>query len=542
MSVETQSGKLRLDLSRYELSRDGQPVKLERQPMELLIFLVQRKGQLVTRNDIVEKLWGRDVFVDVDRSVNAAVFKIRAALKDDPAEPKCLETIIGKGYRFIGEVEIIPTPAGQQAAVVQQGPPSVAHLGSLRAVTISILAALAVLALLYVSNVARELNVDAVVEGSILRSGDRIRISAQLIQAPQDKQIWAESYDRDIRDVLALQSDVAGAIVEQIKAKITPAEAVRLSTARQVDPQVYQLYVQGLYYSDKGSEQSARESREYFQKVIEKDPGYALAWAGLAQAYNRVGDYARAKESARKAIALDQTIGEGHATLAFATWQNDWNWSIAAEEFKRAIELSPNNSLAHHGYAAYLSALRRHDEACDEMQRSLELDPLSPLANANLGSIYWSSHDFDRAIQQLKKALEIDPNFPDAHLYLGMVYESLGSYDQALAEFEKYRALGNPPEAEAEIAHLFALQGRRAEALELLNGLKARHKAGEMPSYDIALVYVGLGDKDHAFQWLRNSYAEHSDNLMEINDDLRFEALRPDPRFRDLLRSVNYPE
>jgi len=617
MSVETQSGKLRLDLSRYELSRDGQPVKLERQPMELLIFLVQRKGQLVTRNDIVEKLWGRDVFVDVDRSVNAAVFKIRAALKDDPAEPKCLETIIGKGYRFIGEVEIIPTPAGQQAAVVQQGPPSVAHLGSLRAVTISILAALAVLALLYVSNVgrwrerlpgratpgpiqalavlplenlshdpeqdyladgmteelittlskigalrvisrtsvmrfkgtrqplpeiARELNVDAVVEGSILRSGDRIRISAQLIQAPQDKQIWAESYDRDIRDVLALQSDVAGAIVEQIKAKITPAEAVRLSTARQVDPQVYQLYVQGLYYSDKGSEQSARESREYFQKVIEKDPGYALAWAGLAQAYNRVGDYARAKESARKAIALDQTIGEGHATLAFATWQNDWNWSIAAEEFKRAIELSPNNSLAHHGYAAYLSALRRHDEACDEMQRSLELDPLSPLANANLGSIYWSRHDFDRAIQQLKKALEIDPNFPDAHLYLGMVYESLGSYDQALAEFEKYRALGNPPEAEAEIAHLFALQGRRAEALELLNGLKARHKAGEMPSYDIALVYVGLGDKDHAFQWLRNSYAEHSDNLMEINDDLRFEALRPDPRFRDLLRSVNYPE
>ena len=176
------------------------------------------------------------------------------------------------------------------------------------------------------------------------------------------------------------------------------------------------------------------------------------------------------------------------------------------------------------------------------MQRSLELDPLSPLANANLGSIYWSSHDFDRAIQQLKKALEIDPNFPDAHLYLGMVYESLGSYDQALAEFEKYRALGNPPEAEAEIAHLFALQGRRAEALELLNDLKARHKAGEMPSYDIALVYVGLGDKDYAFQWLQNSYAEHSDNLMEINDDLRFEALRPDPRFRDLLRSVNYPE
>jgi TolB-like protein/DNA-binding winged helix-turn-helix (wHTH) protein/Tfp pilus assembly protein PilF len=617
MSVEIQSGKLRLDLSRYELSRDGQPAKLERQPMELLIFLVQRKGELVTRNDIVEKLWGRDVFVDVDRSVNAAVFKIRAALKDDPAEPKFLETIIGKGYRFIGEVEIISTPVRPHEAVVQQGSPSIALPGSRRAVTISILGALLVLSLLYVSNVgrwrerlpgratpgpiqslavlplenlsqnaeqdyladgitqelitalskigalrvisrtsvmrfkgtrkpmpeiARELNVDAVVEGSILRSADRIRISVQLIRAPQDKQIWAESYDRDIRDVLALQSDVAGAIVKQIKAKITPAEAVRLSIARQVDPEVYQLYVQGLYYSDKGSEQAAKESREYFQKVIEKDPGYALAWAGLARAYNRVGDYVSAKESARKAIALDETIGEGHATLAFAIWQNDWNWSIALEEFKRAIELNPNNSLVHHGYAAYLSALRRHDEACAEMQRSLELDPLSPLANANLGSIYWSSHDFDRAIRQLKKALEIDRNFPDAHLYLGLVYESLGNYDQALRELERFRALGNPPEAEAEIARLYALQGRRAEALGLLNDLKARHKADEMPSYDIALVYAGLGDKDHAFQWLQNSYAEHSNDLMEINDDLRFEALRPDPRFRDLLRSVNYPE
>jgi len=616
MSVEIQSGKLRLDLSRYELSRDGQPVKLERQPMELLIFLVQRKGQLVTRHDIVEKLWGRDVFVD-DGSVNAAVFKVRSALKDDPENPKFLETVVGKGYRFIGDVEIISTPVGQHEAAVQQGFPSVAQPGSLRTVTTSILAALSVLALLYVSNVgrwrerlpgratpgpiqslavlplenlshdaeqdyladgmteelittlskigalrvisrmsvmrfkgtrqplpeiARELNVDALVEGSILRFGNRVRITAQLIQAHQEKQLWAEIYNRDLRDVLALQNEVAGAIAKQVKAQITPAEAARLATARQVDPEVYQLYVQGLYYSDKGTEQSARESREYFQKVIEKDPGYALAWASLAHAYNRVEDYAHAEESARKAIALDETIGEGHSTLAFATWNNDLNWAVAQEEFKRAVELDPNDSLVHHGYAVYLSALRRHDEACAEMQRALELDPLAPLTNANLGSIYWSSHDFDRAIQQLKKALEIDPNFPDAHLYLGMVYESLESYDQALAEFEKYRRLGNPPEAAAEIAHLYALRGRRAEALKLLYDLKARHQAGDMPSYDIALVYVGLGDKDHAFQWLQNSYAEHASDLLQINDDLRFDALRPDPRFQNLLRSVNYPQ
>jgi TolB-like protein/DNA-binding winged helix-turn-helix (wHTH) protein/cytochrome c-type biogenesis protein CcmH/NrfG len=615
MSVEIQSGKLRLDLSRYELSRDGQPVKLERQPMELLIFLCQRKGHLVTRNDIVEKLWGKDVFVDVERSINAAVFKIRSALKDDTAEPKFLETVVGKGYRFIGDIEIIPAPVGQHEAIVQQRSLSAPRPGPLRTVTISILAALSVLVLLYVLNVgrwrerlpgratpghiqslavlplenlshdaeqdyladgmteelitvlskisalrvisrtsvmrfkgtrqplpeiARELNVDAVVEGSILVSGNRIRISVQLIQPPQDKLLWAETYDRDMRDVLALQSDVAGAIAKQIKAEITPAEAAKLSTVRHVDPEAYQLYLQGLYYVDKGSEESARDSREYFQKAIEKDPGYALAWAGLAHAYNRAEDYAHAKESARKAVALDETVG--HSQLAFATWNNDWNWTIAQEEFRRAIELDPNNSLARHGYAVYLAALRHYDEACAEMQRSLELDPLSPLANTNLGSIYWSSHDFDRAVQQLKKALEIDPNFPDAHLGLGLVYESLGSYDQALAELEKDRWLGNPPEAEAETARLYALQGRRAEALQLLDDLKARHKAGDMPSYEIALVYVGLGDKDHAFQWLQNSYAEHAANLLQINSDLRFDALRPDPRFQDLLRRVNYPE
>jgi TolB-like protein/DNA-binding winged helix-turn-helix (wHTH) protein len=309
MSVETQ---LRLDLSRYELSRSGQLVKLERQPMELLIFLVQRKGQLITRSDIVEKLWGKEVFVDVDRSINATVRKIRAALKDDPAAPTFLETIIGKGYRFIGEVDIISTPVRPQEAVAQSGSPTVAHRRSLRAATTSILAALSVLGLLYVSNVgswrerlsgratpgpiqslavlplenlshnaeqdfladgiteelinvlskinavrvisrtsvmrfkgtrqplpeiARELNVDAVVEGSVRRSRNRVRITVQLIQARPEKHLWAETYDRDIHDVLVMQSDVAGVIAKQIRAKITPAEAADLSRAQQVDPE-----------------------------------------------------------------------------------------------------------------------------------------------------------------------------------------------------------------------------------------------------------------------------------------------------------------
>jgi TolB-like protein/DNA-binding winged helix-turn-helix (wHTH) protein/Flp pilus assembly protein TadD len=619
MSVEIQRGKPRLDLSRYELSRDGRPVKLEHQPMELLIFFLQKKGQLVTREEIVEKLWGKDIFVDADPSINAAIRKIRAALKDDPDQPKYLETVVGKGYRLIGEIEAIPAPVTEREGVVRRSvPTTAAQLRLLAVVMIPIVALLSVLTLLFISNVggwrerlpdratpgairslavlplenlshdaeqdyladgmteelitalskisalrvisrtsvmrfkgtrrplpeiAHELNVDAVVEGSILRSGNRVRITAQLIQAPLDKHLWAETYDRDIRDVLALQSDVAGAIAKQVKAQITPAETAKLSTVRQTDPEAYQLYLQGRYYWNKATDQSVSDSREYFHKAVEKDPGYARAWVGLAFAYNLMGDYSHGKEAARKALALDDTSGEGHAAFAFATWNNDWDWSIAQQEFKRAIELDANNANAHHTYALYLAALRRYDEARAEMQRTLELDPLARLAYTNLGSIYWSSHDSDRAIQQLQIALEIDPNSEDAHFDLALVYESLGRYDQALVEFEKYRTLsGNPLVFKAAVAHLYAVQGRRADSRRLLEELKARHKPGDMLSYNIALVYVGLGDKDRAFQWLQNSYAEHAEDMVDLNDDPRIEPLRSDPRFAALLRRLNFPQ
>jgi len=253
-------------------------------------------------------------------------------------------------------------------------------------------------------------------------------------------------------------------------------------------------------------------------------------------------DYSHGKEAARKALALDGSSGEAHAAFAVTTWFGDWDWITAGHEFNRAIELAPNNANAHHTYGLYLSALGRQDEARAQMQRTLELDPLAPFANANLGSIYWSSHDFDRAIQQLKRALEIDPNFPDAHFFLGQVYESLARYDEASEEFEKYRALsGLPYEFKGAIAHLYAVQGRRARAMKFLEELKAEHKPGDMLSYPIALGYVGLGDKDHAFQWLQNSCAERAQEMVDLNDDIRMDPLRSDARFVDLLRRVGLP-
>jgi TolB-like protein/DNA-binding winged helix-turn-helix (wHTH) protein/cytochrome c-type biogenesis protein CcmH/NrfG len=616
------SAKLRfrdyqLDPDGFELRRAGHRLRLERKPMELLILLAENQGHLVKREEIIERIWGKDFFFDAENGINNAIRKIRSALNDNAEQPLFVETSLGKGYRFIAPVERIPeltgSPApersvipreptvfrwrrawvpalvlaafvaaafafnlaGIRSRVLARNVPSIhsivvlplenlsgnpdeqyfadgmtdelttvlAKIGSLRVISRTS-------SMQYrnshkpLAQIANELNVDAVVEGSVTRSSDRVRITAQLVDARNDRHLWAETYDRDTRDILALQSDVASAIAKQVKAQITPAETAKLSTVRQADPEAYQFYLQGLYYWDKGTEQAAANSREYFQKAIEKDPGFARAWVGLAFAYNLLGDYAHGKEAARKALSLDDTIGRGHAAFAFATWRGDWDWGVAQSEFKRAIELDPNDAHAHHAYAGYLSALRRFEEAHSEMQRAVEIDPLAALANTNLGSIYWSSHDFDRAIQQLNRALEIDPNFPDAHFVLGLVYESSGKYEHALVEFEKCETLsrnGNLLAARAAVAHLYAVQGRRADALRLLEEVKAAHKPGELLSYSIALVYVGLGDKDRAFQWLQNSFAEHDDDLLDLNDDPRVEPLHSDSRFQALVRRVGIP-
>ena len=616
-SVKLRFRDYELDPDGFELCRAGHRLRLERKPMDLLILLAGKQGQLVKREEIIERIWGKDFFFDAENGINNAIRKIRSALNDDPEQPRFVETSVGKGYRFIAPVERVLEPAGSPAAesgAIRQGPMAlrwrragvlVLGLAALIAAAFAFniagirsqifsprvppIRAIAVLPLENLSGnpdeqyfadgmtdelitdlakigslrvisrtssmqyrnshkpllqIASELNVEAVVEGSLTRSSDRVRITAQLVDARNDRHLWAETYDRDLRDILALQSDVAGAIAKQVRAQITPAETAKLSTVGQADPEAYQLYLQGLYYWDKGTEQAAANSREYFQKAIEKDPGFARAWVGLAFAYNLLSDYRHAKEAARKALSLDDTIGKGHAAFGFATWRGDWDWSVAQQEFKRAIELDPNDAHAHHAYAGYLSALRRFDEAHSEMQRAVELDPLAVLANSNLGSIYWSSHDFDRAIQQLNRALEIDPNFPDAHFNLGLVYESLGKYEQALTEFEKYKTLsrnGNVLMAKAALAHLYAVQGRRADALRLLEEVKAAHKRGDLLSYSIALVYVGLGDKDRAFQWLQNAFAEHDDDLLDLNDDPRVEPLHSDPRFQALARRVGLP-
>jgi TolB-like protein/DNA-binding winged helix-turn-helix (wHTH) protein/tetratricopeptide (TPR) repeat protein len=614
-SVKLRFRDYELDADEFELRRAGHRLRLERKPMELLILLAEKQGQLIKREEIIERIWGKDVFFDAENGINNAIRKIRSALNDNAEHPLFVETSLGKGYRFIAPVERVLEPVGSPApesgAIPQE--PRVFRSRSALVPALGVAALIAAafafniagvrrrifgagvapihsIAVLPLENlsgdpgqdyfadgmtdalitdlaqgsnlkvisrtsamqykgahkalpeIARELDVDAVVEGTVSRSGNRVRITAQLLAARTDRHLWAQSYERELTDVFGLQDDVARDIAQEIRVTVTPRSHARVSPSRPVNPEAYENYLKGRYYWNKSTDQAVSTSLEYFQKAVEEDPAYAQAWVGLAFAYNMMDDYPHGQEAARKALALDGSSGEAHAAFAVTTWYRDWDWITAGQEFRRAIELDPNNANAHHTYGLYLSAIGRQEEARAEMQRTLELDPLAPFANANLGSIYWSNHEFDRAIQQLKRALEIDPNFSYAHFYLGQVYESLARYDEAFEEFEKYRTLsGIPYEVKGAVVHLYAVQGRRADAMKFLEELKATHKSGDKLSYPIALGYVGLGDKDHAFQWLQNSCAEHEDDMVDFNDDIRMEPLHSDPRFQDLLRRIGIP-
>ncbi len=401
--------------------------------------------------------------------------------------------------------------------------------------------------------IARELNVDTVVEGSVLRSGERVRITAQLIDAAKDQHLWAESYERDLRDVLTLQSEVAGAIAREIKVKLTPQEQARLASPRSVDPEAYQAYLRGRYYWNKRSEDGFRKGLEYFQQAIAKDPTYALAYAGLADCYALLGAVgyagaetkevmAKAKAAARKALEIDDTVAEAHASLAFITFRFDWNWPEAEREFRRAIELNPNYPTAHQWYAMDLGIMGRTEEALAEIRRAQELDPLSLTINAGVARLLKSAGQQDKAIEQIRKTLEMDPNFIQAYFDLGLIYTESGMYQQAIAEFEKGGTLsGGNPQIKSGLGLAYGLSGRRADALRILDQLNEQSERGYVSPFSIAVVYAGLGEKDRTLAWLEKAYEVRANEMVYIKTELIFDNLRSDPRFQDLLRRIGIP-
>jgi TolB-like protein/Tfp pilus assembly protein PilF len=399
--------------------------------------------------------------------------------------------------------------------------------------------------------IARELGVDGIVEGSVLRVGDRVRITAQLIHATSDRHLWAESYERDLRDVLALQGEVAQAIANQIRIELTPQEQTHLASARPVNPEAYEAYLKGRHFSNTLTPEGQLKGIKYYEQAIQNDPNYALAYAKMAHCYSTL--YAleyppsmenrqRALAAARRALELDDRLAEAHVVLADDMFYFDWQWSRGEAEFRRAMEMDPGSVDAVMHYARCPELLGRYDEAIPVMERARQLDPLSPLVNLFLGTSLHKAHQDERAIEQFRKTIELEPNDADAYGSLGDVYESLGRYEEAVAAYLKERSLsGDAAEGVQALRDAYRAGGIRTYWRKALGQTKERAKREHVSPVTFASIYTHLGEKEQAVEWLEKAYQQHTPALYQLKESRTWDSLRSDPRYQALLRRMNFP-
>jgi len=400
------------------------------------------------------------------------------------------------------------------------------------------------------SQIARDLNVDAVVEGTVLRSGNQVRITAELVQVATDRHLWAETYESELGDVLGLQSRVASAIVNEIRVNLTPEEQQRLASTRTVTGESYENYLKGRYYWNKRSEEGLTKAIEYFQLAIEKDPNNALAYAGLADCYSIIGsaivgtvpsqDVApKAKAAAVKALQLDDTLAEAQTSLATVRFNYDWDWAGAASGFQRSIELNPSYATAYQRYSLYLMAMGRTNESLAQMTRARELDPLSISMNFSLGWRLYMARKYDQAIEQLQNTLEMDPNFALPRMVLGQAYEQKNAYPQALSELQKAVGISHDsPQMLGALGHAYGASGNRSEAEKVLVKLMEQSKKQYVSPFYVAIVYVGLAENDKAVDWLERAYGDRSNAIVFSKVDPQLDSLRSSPRFQALLHRL----
>jgi len=402
--------------------------------------------------------------------------------------------------------------------------------------------------------IARELKVNALLEGTALRSGNKVRITVNVLQAVPERHLWAESYEFDQQDILAVQGEVARGVARQIRVKLMPQEQARLATSHRVDPEAYEAYLLGRAYSYKAMTRTSwARAKEYFEKAVEKDPGYAPAYGSLAVLYihsNR-GSTTRdprdlrvqARQWAEKALKLDGTLAEAHTALARVA-QQEWDWATADQEYRRAIEFNPSYPVAHIWYSQYLWAMQRFEESVAEAKRAQQLDPVSPFVNTWAGAAYFYAGRTEEGMASMQKALELDPTFSDASLVLARAHFAQGMHQQAIAELQKALTFNNTEVLVlGALSHVYARTEQREEALKLVGKLKRieAEESGYVAPFGLIWAYAGLNDKDQAFAWLERACEEHRDRIVWLNVDPLLEPLRSDPRFHDLVRRVGLP-
>jgi TolB-like protein/DNA-binding winged helix-turn-helix (wHTH) protein/Tfp pilus assembly protein PilF len=611
-----------LDPGSFELRRTGRLVKLERIPLQLLFLLAKNRDRLVTREEILLAIWGKDVFVDADNSINTAVRKARQALKDDPENPRFLRTIPGKGYRFSALVTS-SAPPSPVVADLQIGQPSRKHLPKWPVLAALVLVALITTGLILRSRltkppktipkkamlvvlpflnlsadpredyfadgmteemitqlgsldpqhlgviartssmqykgakkgaaqVARELGVDYLLEGSVRRSDQRVRVTAQLIQASDQTHLWAADFDRDLSEVLKLQSDLALAISSKIQLTLSPSARARLAEEPSLNAAAYEAYLQGLHDWDLRTKPAVERGIAEFQQAIALDPNYAPAYAALARAYSLapvVGamppmeSMPKAREAAQRAITLDPSLAAGHSTLGFVLAHYDFDWPAAEREYLRALDLNPNDAYAHLFYSnSYLSPLGRHAEAIAEMQKAVAIDPFSAPVQSFLGRTYIWARQYNQAIAQFRKCAEMFPGFAIDHERLAQLLAFLGKFEDAIAEDTRARLLSGEEEnsalqKEAALRHALATSGSQGYWKQLLEFTQLPVNPPETYNspFGTAILYAQLGEKSKALDSLEKAYEQRTLSMTELAIEPAFDSLRPDPRFQSLL-------
>jgi TolB-like protein/Tfp pilus assembly protein PilF len=566
-------GEFELDISAYELRRGGLPVHLERQPMDLLILLVERHRQLVWRADIAKRLWNPGVFVDVEMGVNTAIRKVRQALRDSRESPAFIETISGKGYRFIAPIDAAPLMGHQEAiesvAVLpfanDSTDPDGEYLSDgITETLINNLSQIWSLRVVARSTVFRykgkdidpqkagnDLHVRAVVSGRLLQRGDTLIVRAELISVATGGQLWGGQFNRQPEDVFALQEDLSREISEKLRLELTGDKRQRLTKRYTEDSEAYRLYLKGRHQWNKRSPDGLQKAAEYFQQALDKDPAYSLAYAGLADTYVYLSFFnvvaareamPKAKTAAVKGLEIDKALAEAHVSLGYISFAYEGDWPAARKHFEQALALNPAYTRGHTFYTFYLSSSGRLEEALEVAKGALDLDPASPAVSHSLAVQLYLARRFDQAIEQARETLEMDANFAISYAVLGEVYLSKGMYREGLSALEKYSALSRHGAASlALLGYAHALLGERKESLQMIEALKAASKQTFVPAFFVALVYAGLEDKDQAFTWLEKAYEERFNRLAYLKVEALWDPLRSDPRFTDLLRRIDLP-
>jgi TolB-like protein/DNA-binding winged helix-turn-helix (wHTH) protein/Flp pilus assembly protein TadD len=628
-----QFGPFEAEVQAGELRKQGLKVRLQDQPFQILVMLLDRHGELVTRQEIHQKLWPADTFVDFDHGLNNAVNRLREALGDSAEFPRFIETLPKKGYRFIGKVtgdEPPPEAEGRPAEDtpvanpvpilgnieeeskarprflittlvccfaltlatmaflgwrhIRSGPrpgsgyvmlavlpfqnlsgdlsqdyfsdglteEMIAQLGALSPDQLGVIARTTTMAYKHTSKsvkqIGSELGVGYVLESSVRRDGDQLRISVQLIRAHDQMHVWARNYDRHFSHSIELQEEVAKAVAEQIEVKLSPTYSGR-TNAYPRDPEVNEAYLRGRYFWNQFTPDGYRTAITYFQHAIDLDPNFAEAYSGLADSYSFLvvtdsipsneGNHS-ALEAARRAVALGGSLAESHNSLASVLSRGEWNWSAAENEFKRAIALNPSYSMVHRIYASLLGATGRHNEAAQQIKEAMRLDPLSLPNNAEVIRTLYYARNYEQAIEQGKNAMQLDPNFARTHFWLGRVYSQKGMHAEAIAASKKIlEAMPDGTLGLTEMAYSLAAAGRQTEARQILGRLEERSKSAFVPLYNMAVVHIALKDNEVAMRFMQQAFKNREWPMLVLAVEPRLDPLRKDPRFQQILANIN---